>query len=159
MLSPHRQPDGMPLDEWQRPLREEFGKAQPFHLSVLAGEGIPSDNRVDNPVRGTSYTVNLRGPNQGGPNQGGASRDRCTCPDFRTSGLDTCKHIAFARQHWERQLGKRAWRLLVSAPIAPVFSEIVQDRAGDRRSRFLPAVVVPPELEAVVRKVCAPDGF
>jgi superfamily II DNA or RNA helicase len=149
VLSRHRAPEGMPLEEWQRRLREEFGREQPFRLVMVEGEALPCEARVDNPGRGTSYQVSLRG----------AGADRCTCPDFRVSGLATCKHLAFARHTLARRLGKRRWANLIADPPKPAFSEIVLSPGDDRRPRFLPGAGLPSAVATVARRVCGPDGL
>jgi len=57
-------------------------------LTSLDGKEIWSDYAVMNSVSGKTYRVALRGLKRGD--------SYCSCPDFRTNTLGTCKHIEFA---------------------------------------------------------------
>src|SRR5271157_672186 len=54
-------------------------------LSSLNGKGIWSDYAVTSSVSGKTYRVALRGLERG--------QSYCSCPDFRTNTLGTCKHL------------------------------------------------------------------
>src|SRR6266436_9417627 len=75
-----------PVD-WQRGLRRQFGREQVFGLENLTDEPFFSEFRVSNPVSKSSYRVAIRGLGPGG--------NFCSCPDYATSELGTCKHIEF----------------------------------------------------------------
>src|SRR5437879_7009634 len=71
--------------DWQRGLRRQFGREQVFGLENLSGEPFFSEFRVSNPVSKSSYRVAIRGLGPGG--------SFCSCPDYETSELGTCKHL------------------------------------------------------------------
>jgi hypothetical protein len=71
--------------DWQRGLRRQFGREQAFDLENLSSEPFFSEFRVSNPVSKSSYRVAIRGRGPGG--------NFCSCPDYATSELGTCKHI------------------------------------------------------------------
>jgi hypothetical protein len=71
--------------DWQRGLRRQFGREQAFDLEDLSSEPFFSEFRVSNPVSKSSYRVAIRGRGPGG--------NFCSCPDYATSELGTCKHI------------------------------------------------------------------
>src|SRR6266705_150718 len=73
--------------EWQRALRRQFGREQAFGLENLGGEPFFSEFRVSNPVSKSSYRVAIRRLGPGG--------NFCSCPDYATSELGTCKHLEF----------------------------------------------------------------
>src|SRR3954465_904342 len=73
--------------EWQRGLRRQFGREQAFALENLTNEPFFSEFRVSNPALKSSYRVAIRGMGPGG--------NFCSCPDYSTSELGTCKHIEF----------------------------------------------------------------
>src|SRR4051794_16217192 len=74
--------------EWQRGLRRQFGREQAFGLENLGSEPFFSEFRVSNPVSKSSYRVAIRGLGPGG--------NFCSCPDYTTAELGTCKHLEFA---------------------------------------------------------------
>ena len=49
-----------------------------------------SDFRVHNPASGTHYRVAIRGQAPG--------QNFCTCPDYATNNLGTCKYIEFTAE-------------------------------------------------------------
>ena len=83
----HAPADLSPVD-WQRGLRRQFGREQAFGLENLSGEPFFSEFRVSNTVSKSSYRVAIRGLGPGG--------NFCSCPDYATSELGTCKHIDLA---------------------------------------------------------------
>jgi hypothetical protein len=95
--------DLSPLD-WQRGLRRQFGREQAFGLENLGREPFFSEFRVSNPVSKSSYRVAIRGLGPGG--------NFCSCPDYATSELGTCKHLRIhacpAGEKARRQSGIRA---------------------------------------------------
>src|SRR5260221_12180963 len=95
----HAPADLSPLD-WQRGLRRQFGREQAFGLENLGGEPFFSEFRVSNPVSKSSYRVAIRGRGPGG--------NYCSCPDYATSELGTCKHIEFTLARLEKKRGAGA---------------------------------------------------
>ena len=77
----------MSLEEWQRRLRKQFATEQPFRVENIGEHPIFSDFRVTNPTRGSVHRVAIRSAEPG--------RNYCSCADFRTNHLGTCKHIEF----------------------------------------------------------------
>jgi hypothetical protein len=86
-LSRTHAPADLSAVEWQRGLRRQFGREQAFGLENLTGEPFFSEFRVSNPASKSSYRVAIRGMGPGG--------NFCSCPDYATSELGTCKHIEF----------------------------------------------------------------
>src|SRR5205807_1473957 len=86
-LSRLHKPEGMSLEDWQIELRRQFGREQEFKLKNLGTNPIFSDFRITNPKTQGVYTVHIRGPRIGD--------NFCSCPDFATNTLGTCKHIEF----------------------------------------------------------------
>src|SRR5215472_6452729 len=71
--------------EWQRGLRRQFGREQAFGLENLSSEPFFSEFRISNPASKSSYRVAIRGM--------GLGVNFCSCPDYATNDLGTCKHI------------------------------------------------------------------
>src|SRR5579863_7424011 len=80
--------------EWQRGLRRQFGREQSFRLENLTSEPFFSEFRVSNPASKSSYRVVIRGKGPGG--------NFCSCPDYATNDLGTCKHIEFMLARLEK---------------------------------------------------------
>src|SRR5262245_16659767 len=98
-LSRSRIPGDLSLMEWQRGLRRQFGREQAFGLENLGSEPFFSEFRISNPASKSSYRVAIRGPGPGG--------NFCSCPDYATSGLGTCKHLEFTLDQLLRKRGAR----------------------------------------------------
>ncbi|MEM6318658.1 MAG: DEAD/DEAH box helicase [Bacteroidota bacterium] len=78
-------PEGMTLEAWQIQLRRQFAEKQEFILTNNGSHKLYSDFTVINPTSGSSHKVAIRGLEPG--------ENFCTCMDFRTNTLGTCKHI------------------------------------------------------------------
>ncbi|MCB0547132.1 MAG: DEAD/DEAH box helicase family protein [Phaeodactylibacter sp.] len=110
-ISYHKQPEELSLREWQASLRRQFGKEQAFELTNQGGHPVWSDFTVSNPERNTTYRLALRSKEPGD--------NFCSCLDFRTNGLGTCKHIEWAlhklshtygnKQHFKKPPPERAY--------------------------------------------------
>jgi superfamily II DNA or RNA helicase len=120
----HAPADLSPVD-WQRRLRRQFGREQPFGLENLTDEPFFSEFRVSNPVSKSSYRVAIRGPGPGG--------NFCSCPDYATSELGTCKHIEFTLAQLEKKRGAKA---AFARGYQPAFSELYLRNDGQRRVHF-----------------------
>jgi len=120
----HAPADLAPVD-WQRGLRRQFGREQAFGLENLTGEPFFSEFRVSNPVSKSSYRVAIRGLGPGG--------NFCSCPDYATSELGTCKHLEFTLARLEKKRGARA---AFARGYQPAFSELYLRNEGKRRVHF-----------------------
>src|SRR5487761_2603315 len=130
----HAPADLSPLD-WQRGLRRQFGREQPFGLENLSGEPFFSEFRVSNPVSKSSYRVAIRGLRPG--------ENFCSCPHYATSELGTCKHIEFTLARLEKKRGaKRAF----ARGYQPAFSELYLRNDGKRTVHFRAGTDCPPAL-------------
>jgi len=88
-VSYYKKPTHLSTLEWQRELRRAFAleQKQPFTIEHLDGEHqVFGDYIVKNPASKSAYKVALRSQRNPGPNF-------CTCLDFKTNSLGTCKHI------------------------------------------------------------------
>ena len=111
--------------DWQRALRRQFGRDQTFVLENRGDQPFFSEFRVANPQSKASYRVTIRGLNAGD--------NYCSCPDYATNELGTCKHIEFVLARLEKKRGAKAafargWR--------PAFSEIYLRNDGARAVYF-----------------------
>ncbi len=134
-LSRTRRPSHLAVADWQTALRRQFGREQAFDLHNLGSEPLFSDYRIVNPQSGTSYRVAIRGSALG--------CNFCSCPDFATNDLGTCKHIEFTLARLAR---KRGAKTALAHGFEPAYSEIWLDYASARRVRFTAGQTCPPPL-------------
>src|SRR5487761_936251 len=123
-----------PVD-WQRGLRRQFGREQAFGLENLTSEPFFSEFRVSNPVSKSSYRVAIRGLGPGG--------NFCSCPDYATSELGTCKHIEFSLARLEK---KRGAKTAFARGYQPAFSELYLRNDGKRCVHFRAGTDCPPAM-------------
>src|SRR5450631_4566164 len=122
----HAPADLSPL-AWQRGLRRQFGREQAFGLENLGTDPFFSEFRVSNPVSKSSYRVAIRGPGPGG--------NFCSCPDYATSELGTCKHIEFTLSRLEK---KRGATTVFARGYHPAFSELYLRNEASAACIFAP---------------------
>ena len=130
----HAPADLSPAD-WQRGLRRQFGREQAFGFENLTSEPFFSEFRVSNPVSKSSYRVVIRGLGPGG--------NFCSCADYATSELGTCKHIEFTLARLEK---KRGARKAFARGYQPAFSELFLRNDGKRSVHFRAGTDCPPAL-------------
>ncbi len=118
-------PPGLSPVDWQRGLRRQFGRAQAFDLENLGSEPFFSEFRVSNPASNSSYRVAIRGLGPGG--------NFCSCPDYATNELGTCKHLEFTLGRLEK---KRGAKTAFARGYRPVFSELYLRNDGKRSVHF-----------------------
>lgn len=134
-LSRTRRPETLPVVDWQAALRRQFGREQRFGLRNLGAEPVFSTFRVDNPDSRTHYHVTIHGLEPG--------RNRCTCWDYATNHLGTCKHIEFTLARLQARRGGKA---ALARGHMPAHSEIRLDYLGARQLRLHPGAPCPPKF-------------
>lgn len=134
-LSRTHVPSDLSPVEWQRGLRRQFGREQAFGIENLTAEPFFSEFRVSNPISKSSYRVVIRGKGPGG--------NFCSCPDYATSELGTCKHIEFTLARLEKKRGAKA---AFARGYQPAFSELYLRNDGRRRVHFRAGTDCPPAL-------------
>ncbi len=120
--------------------RGERSRKEKMSLSPLNGKGLWSDYGVTSSVSGKTYRVALRGWERG--------ESYCSCPDFRTNTLGTCKHLIFAlgavKRRFPRSEREKSYRRTrISLHV----------RYGDTAELRL---ALPEKLEVRARAVAAP---
>jgi superfamily II DNA or RNA helicase len=130
----HKPPD-LSLEAWQRELRRQFGREQRFTLKNAGAEPVFSDFHVSNPRSGSTYRVAIRGS--------GLGDNSCSCPDFATNTLGTCKHVEFVLRRLDGRLTTRA---VLQRGFRPPYSEIVLHYGAKRDVRFRPGTSCPRSL-------------
>src|SRR5437660_12025437 len=73
------------LRDEQIEVRRQRAAAEQLQIQNLGRNRVFSDYQVTNPATGGQYRVSIRGFDVGD--------NTCTCPDYRTNTLGTCKHV------------------------------------------------------------------
>jgi len=136
-VSRQRRPEDLSVEEWQIQLRRQFGREQSFGLERLGEEPVFSEFAVSNPDTTGYYRVAIRGT--------GLGDNFCSCPDFATNDLGTCKHIEFTLGKLE---GKRGTKAALAAGYQPQHSELFLHYGTARTVRFRAGSLCPPVLLA-----------
>ncbi len=120
--------------------RRARASGEAFEIESVGEHPIFASFSVRSPS-GRVYQVRLRDLRQRGI-------DACTCPDFRTNGLGTCKH----REAVLAQLEKKHPRLVARfRREAPPFAEVVaRSDSGESRIELVRSADFPRSLEAIV---------
>ncbi len=96
-ISLNRKPADMTDQQWQVALRTQAAEKEHFDIENVGSEIVYSDYSVFSPNSKKTYKVALR------------SRDNnlnfCSCPDFKTNLLGTCKHIEAVRSSLAKKRG------------------------------------------------------
>ncbi len=79
--------------------RQERAAAEKMTLRSLDAERPWTDYTITSGLSGKTYRVSLRGFEPG--------QSYCTCPDFRTNHLGTCKHVLHAQAKIEKRFPKK----------------------------------------------------
>ena len=146
-LSRTRRAAGLQVADWQAALRRQFGREQRFGLENLGSHPVFSDFRVYNPESRTHYRVAIRGRAPG--------QNFCTCPDFATNHLGTCKHIEFTLAKLE---AKRGGKAALARGFEPTYSEVWLDYTGVRQVRFRAGTDCPSVVLAHARSLFDPGA-
>ena len=132
-------PAGLEPEDWQVALRRQFGREQAFGLDNLGDDPVFSEFRVTNPQSGDPYRVAIRGT--------GLGENFCSCPDFATNALGTCKHIEFTLARLRRgAAARRRCERGFHAAVQRGLPALRRARAGalPRRATECPPALAPP---------------
>ena len=88
-ISYYVKPEKMSLEEWQIKLRKQVAQTEHFAIHCVDDELCPGEYSVRNPLKNNEYKVVYRGAN--------SPWNYCSCMDFKTSRLGTCKHVEAVR--------------------------------------------------------------
>lgn len=110
-------PSGMSLTEWQASLRQQQATKETFAIKMVDEKYGCGEFSVRNAMTGNDYKVVYRGKD--------SIWNYCSCFDFKTSQLGTCKHIE-AVKLWVKKKRKK-----VQCP-EPDYSSVYIDYKGPR---------------------------
>ena len=105
--------------------RQERARTEKFRLRSAEPEVPWTDYTISSAASGKTYRVALRGEERGD--------SFCSCPDFRTNTLGTCKHILYCSDRVRRAIPGRGAAEALSQPRG------VRTRALRRGSHAPPA--------------------
>ena len=97
-------PENMTLEEWQIKLRKQVIDIEHFDISCVDEALCPGEYLVRNPEKNNEYKVVYRGAN--------SEWNYCSCMDFKTSRLGTCKHIEAVKKWFGGKRGVHVHREL-----------------------------------------------
>ena len=120
-LSNTVKPVDMGLEEWQVALRQQQALREHFVISETSPLFSPGEYQVRNPRSRSQYKVIYRGAY--------SPWNYCSCPDFRTSGLGTCKHVEGVKL-WLQTEGKEVYKG------EPSYTSVYIDYHGERSIRI-----------------------
>ncbi len=112
-------PDGMSVEEWQIALRRENAIDAGFEVEHLDDNRIWGDYMVIS--NNGRYRVAFRGVL--------SDRNFCSCLDFRTNGLGTCKHLEAVTLHLQQHVDGYPW---AGMEYNPPYSSIYVSYKGGR---------------------------
>ncbi|HEU0201168.1 MAG TPA: hypothetical protein VFR86_12125 [Burkholderiaceae bacterium] len=141
-LSHRRPPAAMPVPDWQRALRRQFGREQDFEMENIGTHPVFSEFRVHNPASGGRYRVAIRGTQPG--------ENYCACADFATNALGTCKHIEYTLA---RLAAKRTGKAALARGYAPPFSEVFLHYGVQRTVRFRAGTECRPTVKTAAERL------
>lgn len=129
-------PDNMTLEEWQVALRRQAAERE--NLIVRAAKDAPSGYfTVGNPTTKREYSVVYRGSNN--------EWNYCSCPDFHTNQLGTCKHIEAVNIADGGRYARRRYAL-------PDRTSIYLDYHGERCVKIRTKATAEPALKLLKRE-------
>ena len=147
-LSRTKRPEGMSLEDWQIGLRREHGRTQNFEIKNVGEEPIFSEFLVRNSQSQGSYTIIIRSNSLG--------ENSCTCGDFTTNTLGTCKHIECVLNHLENRRGGKS---ALAQNFQPSHSEVFLRYGKQRDVCFRPGTDCPRELASLAEQYFSDEGI
>ena len=125
LLSNMRKPPGLTVTEWQSELRKQIAERSSFKISNI-GDGLAySDYNVLNIATKNTYKVALRSNTN--------HLNYCSCLDFKTNQLGTCKHIEAVLLHIHKKPGLRK---ALEQPYTTAYSSMFMEYRGERKVMF-----------------------
>lgn len=116
-------PDGMSIEEWQIALRSEAAREANFEVEHLDDNRIWGDYLVSS--ASGRYRTAFRGVC--------SDRNFCSCLDFRTNGLGTCKHLEAVSLYLQERVPGYPW---ASMSYSPSYTSVYVSYKGQRIIRM-----------------------
>ncbi len=143
-INPNYRPIGMKLDEWQIALRRQIAEKSLFGIMPYDPKQVFGDFKVINPVTKYTYKVAFRGME--------SDWNYCSCMDFKTNSLGTCKHIEAVRFFLEKKHEK------FPVESIPVYSSVYLSYKGKRTVRVRIGTDNADEFRRLAEQYFTPDN-
>jgi len=140
-VSYHKQHPELNLHEWQYALRRKYAEQSTFGIWKLDGHPVFADYVVRNPLNNNEYKVSIRDNSN--------SMNYCSCYDFKTNNLGTCKHIEAVLIRLAKN--KRTVRLM-SKSYNPAYSSFYVDYRDNRSVKLRIGTDNREEFEALAKE-------
>jgi len=121
LMSNTSKPEGMSLTTWQVGLRVQQGEKEAFDISEVDANYTPGEYCVENHGTRNKYKVVYRGAK--------SEWNYCSCFDFKTSKLGTCKHIEAVKK-WIKENKKKVHRE------TPAYTSVYVDYKDNRKIKI-----------------------
>ncbi|HEY5367469.1 MAG TPA: DEAD/DEAH box helicase [Hanamia sp.] len=121
-LSNTRKPADMTVAQWQTGLRKQMAEKTNFKITNIGGGLAYSDYQVFNANTNNTYKVALRSADN--------SLNYCSCYDFKTNQLGTCKHIEAVLIFIHK---RPALRKALNQPYSTSYSSMYMEYRGERK--------------------------
>ncbi|MEO6166151.1 MAG: DEAD/DEAH box helicase [Chitinophagales bacterium] len=116
-------PSDLSVEEWQAILRKQIATQQKFKITHAGNtRSVFSDYKVFNPTSKNTYKVAIRSKDN--------TLNYCSCYDFKTNQLGTCKHIEAVLATINK---KPALRRILHEKYEPAYSSIFLSYRGERK--------------------------
>jgi SNF2 family DNA or RNA helicase len=125
LLSHTRRPSGLSVTKWQTVLRRQIAERSSFTIKNIGYGLVYSDYMVYNNHTKNTYKVALR--------SGDNSLNFCSCYDFKTNQLGTCKHIEAVLRLIQQ---KPRLRKALSQANELAYSSMYVEYRGERKVKF-----------------------
>lgn len=124
-ISHTRKPESMTDVEWQTALRQQIAADEAFDIQKIDDKMVFGDYSVVSGKSSRTYKVALRSTDN--------SLNFCSCPDFKTNQLGTCKHIeaVLLKIKSRRNLKKQ-----LTDSYTPPYSSVYLDYRGKRKVKL-----------------------
>lgn len=136
-------PEKMTLEQWQIALRQQAAAKEQFAVTELNAKDYPGYYKIANPVTRNEYKVVYRGE--------ASPWNYCSCMDFKTSQLGTCKHIE-AVKLWAGKHRKKVHRE------APPYTSMYLSYKGERKVCLRIGTDHEEEFHRLAQSYFSPDG-
>ncbi|MEO8960504.1 MAG: DEAD/DEAH box helicase [Ginsengibacter sp.] len=124
-LSNIRKPADMTIEQWQIGLRKQIAEKTDFKFSNIGDGPVFSDYKVYNSNTKNNYKVALRSVDN--------SLNYCSCYDFKTNQLGTCKHIEGVLMFIHKRPDLRK---ALNQPYSTTYSSMYMEYRVERKIKF-----------------------
>ena len=142
-----KKPQALSVTEWQTALRIQVAEKSDFMITNTGGGLVFSDYRVFNQATTNTYKVALRSADN--------CLNYCSCYDFKTNQLGTCKHIEAVLL----KLNKRpALRKALTQPHNQAYSSLYIEYRGEKKVLLRIGTENEKEYQRLKKQFCNTDG-